>query len=230
MGVKPRAQKFLIILVALLLVVPAGILGINQLTGGTQPSEQQAEDPRPRVDPDDQPQPTHTDKPAELAGMHEQTPEGAQATLEYMLMSYPYMMGTGDTSVWEPYSAESCMVCQAFLTNARDLKSMGGWMVGGEFSFGTSSFQGDGEPPATGMVSLQFSQEASQVIDDPERQATPVDPLEGQINAIMTWNAEAEAWVVEDMQLAGPEGQPLDENGQPIDPEQTGPSDAGTGG
>lgn len=202
---RSRMQKVVIALVALALAVPIGALGVSQLTGPQDP--QQAQDQRQRVDPDTQPQPTATTKPEAPAVMSEQTQEGATATLDYLLTAYPYMMATGDTSVWEPYIAPSCAVCQAFVSNAKELESSGGWIVGGEFELSGTTFLGEGDPPTAGLATAPFSQESSIVVEDPQYQAVPVDALEGEITGAMSWDGDS--WVVADMQLAGPGGAPI---------------------
>ena len=211
-------QKIVIVLIALVLAVPLGALGINQLTGPQTAQQEQPE--RRRVDPDEQPQPTATTKPEAPAVLTEQTEDGANATLDYLLTSYPYMMATGDTSVWEPYVDPNCAVCQAFLSNARELDAAGGWMVGGEFTLHGTTFLGEGDPPTAGLATAPFSQASTLVVDDPNYEAIPVDALDGEITAAMSWDGDS--WVVADMQLAGPGGAPID--GGPSD---GGASDAG---
>lgn len=222
-----RFQKFGIILIALALAVPVGALGVSQLMGPDSAEMAAVEDNRPTVNPADQPQPTATTAPDVPAVMTEQTAEGASATLDYLLASYPYMMATGDTSVWQPYVSPTCTVCTAFITNAQDLQAMGGWFVGGEFTLHGTTFYGQGEPPTAGTAVAPFSQGAAFLIDDPERQAGEIDALDGEINAILTWNGGG--WIVEDMQLAGVGGTILDDNGNPIDDGIGGSSDGGQG-
>src|SRR5690625_5653781 len=73
-------------------------------------AEGQPEDNRPTVDPAVQPQRPEISRPEEPAALTEQSAEGAQATLTYMLESYTYMMTTGDTSVWSESVDPDCQV------------------------------------------------------------------------------------------------------------------------
>src|SRR5699024_10718677 len=82
------AQRLIIIVIALVLVIPIGALGLNQLMGPRteepDPSaEEQPEDNRPTVDPAVQPQRPEISRPEEPAALTEQSAEGAQATLTY---------------------------------------------------------------------------------------------------------------------------------------------------
>src|SRR5699024_6787439 len=128
------AQRLIIIVIALVLVIPIGALGLNQLMGPRteepDPSaEEQPEDNRPTVDPAVQPQRPEISRPEEPAALTEQSAEGAQATLTYMLESYTYMMTTGDTSVWSESVDPDCQVCVSFLDNAEVLNEQGGYLV-----------------------------------------------------------------------------------------------------
>lgn len=145
-------------MLALLLVLPLGYMGITGLMGGPSgqdPSSSQGQqdpaDDRPDVDPADQPQRPEIAKPEPPAAMTEQTAAGAEATLTYLLDSYTYMMTTGDTSVWEQSTDPNCSVCMTFLANARVLNEQGGYLVDGEFTVESTSFQAaGGDAPADG--------------------------------------------------------------------------------
>ncbi|MCT1385432.1 DUF6318 family protein [Brachybacterium sp. p3-SID1565] len=151
-------QRLVIIVLALLLVLPLGYMGITGLMGGPSgqdPSSSQGQqdpaDDRPDVDPADQPQRPEIAKPEPPAAMTEQTAAGAEATLTYLLDSYTYMMTTGDTSVWEQSTDPNCSVCMTFLANARVLNEQGGYLVDGEFTVESTSFQAaGGDAPADG--------------------------------------------------------------------------------
>ena len=198
------AQRLIIIVIALVLVIPIGALGLNQLMGPRteepDPSaEEQPEDNRPTVDPAVQPQRPEISRPEEPAALTEQSAEGAQATLTYMLESYTYMMTTGDTSVWSESVDPDCQVCVSFLDNAEVLNEQGGYLVDGEFEVEETSFEGEGEPPATGTVDADFTQAASMLVDDPTLLPHELDAVSGQLQAPMTWDGER--WRVTDMNL-----------------------------
>lgn len=217
--VKRPAQRIIVIVLALLLVVPIGVVGLGQLISPgpeeseptVEPSVQSTQDNRPTVDPADQPARPELDKPAEPAAMQEQTAEGAEATLTYMLESYTYMMSTGDTSVWENSVDPNCQVCTSFLDNAQLLDDQGGYLVDGEFSVEGTSFEGTGDPPATGTVTVDFAQEASILVEDPERQPYQLEAVTGQLQASMAWDGER--WRVNDMSLAPDEAAASDGGG-----------------
>jgi len=209
--VKRPAQRLIIIVIALVLVIPIGALGLNELMGprteepdptqGPEASaEGQPEDNRPTVDPAVQPQRPEIARPEEPAALSEQSAEGAQATLTYMLESYTYMMTTGDTSVWSESVDPDCQVCVSFLDNAEVLSEQGGYLVDGEFEVEETSFEGEGEPPATGTVDADFTQAASLLVDDPTLLPHELDAVSGQLQAPMTWDGER--WRVTDMNLA----------------------------
>lgn len=200
-------QRVIVIALALLLVVPIGVIGIGQLLGPS-PQEQATEDSqnpqnRPTADPADQPPRPDLPRPEEPAGLTEQTSEGAQATLTYLLESYAYMMSSGDTSVWEDSVDPNCQVCVTFLSNAEQLAAQDGYLVDGGFTVHSTTFEGTGEPPATGTAAADFTQAASVLVDDPSLQAHPLDEVSGQLIATMAWDGER--WRVTDMSIA-PEG------------------------
>src|SRR5699024_690947 len=135
----------------------------------------------------------------------------------YLLDSYDYMMSSGDVSVWEPSVDPNCQVCVRFLDNAEVLGEQGGYLVGGAFEVHSTTFSGNGEPPATGTVVAQVPQAESVLVDDPSLQATPLDAVTGQLIATVAWDGER--WRVTDMSIAPPEGEAPSDGG--------GASDAG---
>ena len=69
----------------------------------------------------------NTPKPERPAGMDEFTVEGAAATAEYYLSLLPYIHATGDLTVWESMSADTCVFCQSVGDRVTELHSSGGW-------------------------------------------------------------------------------------------------------
>lgn len=206
--VKRPAQRLIVIVIAMILVIPIGALGLNELMGprteepdpsAEEQPDEQPEDDRPTVDPAVQPQRPEIARPEEPAALTEQSAEGAQATLTYMLESYTYMMTTGDTSVWSESVDSDCQVCASFLDNAEVLSEQDGYLVDGEFEIGDTSFEGAGEPPASGTVTADFTQAASILVDDPTRLPHEMDEYSGQLQAPMVWDGER--WKVTDMHL-----------------------------
>ncbi len=211
-------QRLIIIALAVLLVVPLGVMGLGQLRGPS--SEQQTvengQDPqnpgdRPTADPAAQPPRPELPRPAEPAGLTEQSAEGAQATLTYLLESYDYMMSSGDVSVWENSIDPNCQVCVRFLGNAETLAAQGGYLVDGAFTVHSTAFEGTGEPPATGTVVADFTQEESILVDDPTLQANQLAEVTGQLIATIAWDGER--WRITDMSIAPP----ADQAGAPSD-------------
>ena len=211
-------QRLIIIALAVLLVVPLGVMGLGQLRGPS--SEQQTvesgQDPqnpenRPTADPAAQPPRPELPRPAEPAGLTEQSSEGAQATLTYLLESYDYMMSSGDVSVWENSIDPNCQVCVSFLSNAETLDAQGGYLVDGAFTGHSTAFEGTGEPPATGTVVADFTQEESILVDDPTLQANQLAEVTGQLIATIAWDGER--WRITDMSIAPP----ADQAGAPSD-------------
>lgn len=205
-------QRIVIAVLAILLVVPLGAVGITSLmnpdadeqeTAQDQGQEQPTDD-RPTVDPAQQPPRPEVAKPEAPAGLTEQTPEGAQATVTYLLDSYTYMMTSGDVSVWENSVDPKCEVCTTFLGNAELLAEQDGYLVDGGFDVSDTAFEGKGEPPATGEVTATFTQAASIIVDDPRYEATPIDEVSGQIVAQVAWDGDR--WRVTDMSLATADG------------------------
>lgn len=212
--VSRRTQKIVIIVVALALVVPFGAVGLAQIFGSPDEREQaqqqeqqeQQEDPddnRPSVDPDSQPDPAPTEKPEAPAELTEQSAAGAEATAEYQMTSYAYMMATGDTSVWEQLVSEDCQVCTSFLDNAQQLHDQEGYQIGGEFEVTDTAFDGEGDPPEEGTVTVDVTQTEAQIIDDPNLAPADVPPFTGQMEVQLAWDGER--WTVSDMAVVGEE-------------------------
>ncbi|MDN5820375.1 MAG: DUF6318 family protein [Brachybacterium sp.] len=203
-------QRLVIIVLALLLVVPLGVMGLGGLLGprgedqaGESPAVEDPED-RPTADPAEQPPRPELPRPEEPAGLTTQSAEGAEATLTYLLESYDYMMSSGDTSVWESSVDPGCEVCVRFLDNAEVLADQGGYLIDGAFDVHSTTFSGTGEPPATGTAVAQFTQEESILVDDPSLQANQLASVTGQLIATLAWDGER--WRVTDMTIAPPEG------------------------
>jgi hypothetical protein len=87
-----------------------------------------------------------------------------------------------------------------FLQNAEQLAAQDGYLVDGAFEVHSTSFTGTGEPPATGTVTAQFTQEASILVDDPTLQANSLESVSGQLIAMVAWDGER--WRVTDMSIA----------------------------
>lgn len=210
--VKRPAQRLVVIVLALLLMIPIGAIGISQLAGSDSEETATVEDGRETMDPAEQTPRPEVPEPEVPAATQEQSAEGAEATFAYLLDSYTYMMTTGDTSVWEERVDPACTVCVSFIENAQLLSDQGGYLVGGEFTVEGATFEGEGEPPASGTVTTDFSQAESTLVDDPTKVPYALDSVSGQLVAEMTWDGER--WLVTDMSLA---------------PEQAAASDAGEG-
>src|SRR5699024_1877005 len=127
------------------------------------------------------------------------------------LDSYDYMMSSGDTSVWEDSVDPECQVCGRFLDNAQVLDEQGGYLVGGAFDVHSTTFSGNGEPPATGTVVAEFTQEESILVDDPQLQANQLGSVTGQLIAAVAWDGER--WRGTDMSIAPPEGEAPSDGG-----------------
>lgn len=210
-AVNRPAQRLLLIVLALVLLIPVGVIGLGGVLGGGSDGTDTAEetatvvaDDRPTVDPAEQPLRPDLPRPEEPAGLTEQSAAGAEATVTYLLESYAYMMSSGDVSVWEGSIDPNCSVCTAFLGNAETLAAQGGYLVDGEFTVHSTAFTGTGEPPATGEVTADFTQEASILVDDPTLQANALDEVSGQLIAQVAWDGER--WRVTDMSIAPVEG------------------------
>ena len=195
-------QRIIIVVLALLLVIPIGMFGIAQLGQNGDPSSTSAtasEDDRPTMDPAEQSARPEIAKPAAPAAMQEQSAAGAEATLTYLLDSYTYMMTTGDTSVWEDSVDQDCSVCTSFLDNATTLHDQGGYLVGGEFTVHSTTFDGKGEPPVSGRDSAGFEEADSTLVDDPSKVPYALEPVSGTLDANVAWDGER--WRVTDMSL-----------------------------
>jgi hypothetical protein len=208
-------QRLVVVALAIVLLVPVGAIGISQLLnpGGQEQASESATDPgnpenRPTVDPADQPPRPDLPRPEEPAELTEQSEAGAEATVAYMLGSYDYMMSSGDISVWEDKVDPNCQVCVTFLQNAEQLAAQDGYLTGGEFEVHSTSFEGTGEPPASGTVTADFTQAESVLVDDPTLQANAIEAVSGQLVARVAWDGER--WRVGDMSIAPPEGEASD--------------------
>lgn len=199
-----RTQKIVILVAALALILPFGAAGLVGALGGSDgasdPSASaSADDQRARVDPASQPRPAPTAMPAPPEGMDVQSAEGAQATLVHLLDAYAPMMATGDTSVWSEHIDPACAVCVQFVATAEQLHSQGGWSVGGEFTVTGTSFEAVGDPPASGVVTVDFVQAEQVIVDDPARTPLTQSGVTARISARMAWDGSR--WRVGDMTL-----------------------------
>ena len=204
-------QRLVVVALALVLLVPVGAIGISQLLnpGGDEQASESPTDPgnpenRPTVDPAEQPPRPDLPRPEEPAELTEQSAAGAEATVAYMLGSYDYMMSSGDISVWEDKVDPNCQVCVTFLQNAEQLAAQDGYLTGGEFEIHSTSFEGSGEPPASGTVTADFTQAESVLVDDPTLQSNAIEAVDGQLVARVSWDGER--WRVGDMSIAPPGG------------------------
>src|SRR5699024_5183719 len=145
------------------------------------------------------------------AGLTQQSAEGAQATLTYLLDSYDYMMSSGDTSGWEDAVDPERQACGRVLDSAQVLDEQGGYLGGGAFDVHSTQLAVDGEPPATGTVVAEFAQEESILVDDPQLQANQLGSVTGQLIAAVAWDGER--WRVTDMSIAPPEGEAPSDGG-----------------
>lgn len=198
-------QRLVVIVLALLLALPLGIAGIGALRGGDSSSQDTpVPEGRRAMDPADQPPRPELPRPEDPPELTEQSAAGAEATLTHLLLSYDYMMSSGDTEVWRQSVNPKCRVCLSFLDNAEVLKDQGGYLVGGAFEVHDASFEGTGEPPATGTVTADFTQAESTLVDDPNLEPLPLESVSGQIIATVAWDGER--WRVTDMAIAPPGG------------------------
>ncbi|MCL6423095.1 DUF6318 family protein [Brachybacterium sp. JHP9] len=209
-----RMQKVVILVVALVLVLPLGAVGLLQAFGpgeGDVPAATAPADTRPAVDPASQPSPSPTTAPALPAGLTEQSADGAQATARYTLESYAYMMAIGDMQAWGAVIDGGCQVCQSFLSNATQLHSQAGYQSGGVFTVTGTTFEGTGEPPASGTVTLQVTQDPAVIIDDPTREGVDVPGFAGEMQMVMVWDGTQ--WRVGDMAITADSGSVSDGGG-----------------
>ena len=211
-------QRLVVVALALVLLVPVVAIGISQLLnpgGGEQASESQTDpgnpENRPTADPAEQPTRPDLPRPEEPAELTERSEAGAEATVTYLLGSYDYMMSSGDISVWEDKVDPNCQVCVTFLQNAEQLAAQDGYLVGGAFDVHSTSFEGTGEPPATGTVTADFTQAESVLVDDPTLQSNALEAVGGQLIAMVAWDGER--WRVTDMSIAPPEDAVSDAGG-----------------
>lgn len=198
-----RMQKIMVLVIALVLVLPIGAVGLLQAFGprGTDsPAATSPEDTRPAVDPSDQPEPSPTTAPTLPASVTEQSAEGAQATARYALESYGYMMATGDMQTWGAVIDDGCQVCQTFLGNATQLHAQAGYQVGGEFTVASTAFEGAGDPPASGTVILEVTQAPAIIVDDPTREGVEVPGFTGRMQMVTVWDGTQ--WRIGDMAVA----------------------------
>lgn len=214
------AQRIVVLLLALALLLPAGIFGISRLVGPSEPTTAEKStadgssdggagtdpsDPtggRERVDPSSQPPRPEVPQPAEPGAVREQTAAGAEATVRHLLDSYASMMTSGDTTAWQNAVDPSCRVCTTFIENATLLHKQGGYLVGGEFTVHATRFEADegGTPPTAGTVTADFHEEPSTIVDDPTLRAQELKAVDGSLQAQVRWDGKR--WRVTDMALA----------------------------
>lgn len=206
-----RTQQIIIAVIALALIVSVGAVGLSGLLTSGQDEASDPTDTRAAVDPSSQPDPSPTTAPAAPPEMSQQTAEGAQATLRYLLDTYAYMMATGDTAAWTQGVDPNCQVCVQFIANATQLHDQGGYGVGGEFTVTGTSFDGVGEPPASGTATADFTEAQQLIIDDPAKEPLAQDEIGGRIQAKMVWDGER--WRVGDMSIADAESGASDGGG-----------------
>lgn len=223
--VSKPAQRIVVLILALVLMLPVGIFGISELMGPSE-SEQAAQQDdeaqeRRTVDPSTQPARPQLESPEEPAAVREQTPAGAEAAFTHTLETYPYMMSSGDTEPWRESVEQSCQVCVTFIENAAMLHAQDGYLVGGEFTVESATFtpaEDAGDPPGSGTVVATFSQEAGTLVDDPNLEALQMEALSGSLQADVAWDGER--WKITDMAIAPEEpgaaggGAPSDAGGE----------------
>lgn len=174
-------QRIVVLIFALALIIPAGLVGMGQFTKNNQGEQQvadSAQDTRKKVDPASQPKPTNTTEPsrADFPGIDEETETGAQASARYLFAVYAYMIGTGDTSAWRELMDPSCEECMRFADNAEQLHAAGGWIVGGDITLSDEKVtlaKGNGASDGastTAMVEATFHEAPAKLIDDPTRE------------------------------------------------------------
>ncbi|MFC0675102.1 DUF6318 family protein [Brachybacterium hainanense] len=205
-----RMQRIVILVVAVAMLTSLGAVGVGSLLGGgpQDPTTwSSAEHPRPEIA-----------KPELPAPVHEQTTTGATETVHALLGSYTYMMTTGDTSVWSELVDPACSVCVQFMSNAQQLNSQGGYLLGGEFEVGEVSFDGTGDPPATGIAVAEFAQAPSAIIEEVDAEPLGLDAVTGTLELSLAWDGKV--WRVTDMTLRPDEAVASDGGGA---------SDAGQG-
>lgn len=179
-------QRIVIAIVALALVVPFGAFGLNSLLG-------------PDENPSGQPDRPEYAEPELPPATTEQSEVGATETVRYMLDTYPYMMTSGDVTPWTDVIDPSCRVCTTFVGQAEQLDSQGGYLIDGEFTVSSAQFEGTGEPPETGTVTLQFTQEQSAIVEDETAPPFVLEEVSGELQAQVVWDEDR--WRVTDMSL-----------------------------
>ncbi|MCG7311183.1 DUF6318 family protein [Brachybacterium sp. ACRRE] len=208
-----RMQQIIIIVAAIALVIPFGAVGLAQVFGrsnGTTDASSAtasatAQDTRPAVDPSSQPSPSPTSGPkVPTSAMTDQSDDGATSVGTYLLESYAYMMATGDTDGWMKVVDSNCEVCTSFLSNATQLHEQDGYQVGGEFTVKSASFDGAGDPPTSGTLTLEVTQKDATIVDDPNKQAQDVDGFSGEMQMKLNWDGKQ--WKVGDMSITGADG------------------------
>ncbi|WP_058234923.1 DUF6318 family protein [Devriesea agamarum] len=198
-----RTQRIIVGLLALALIVPVGALGIGQLFRSEIPDPAVSAtptDPRPEVDPASQPKPSPTAAPPTVPGQDQRTLAGAEAAVRNLLGSYAYMMATGDVKLWQNLVAPECKVCSTFISNTQYLHSIGGYQVGGEFNITKTEGTVEGDPPTQASVTVDFTQNTAQLIDNPKKAPHQLQALNGRLTATFTWTDSG--WKVKDMILA----------------------------
>ncbi|MCT1867161.1 DUF6318 family protein [Dermabacter sp. p3-SID358] len=173
-------QRIVVLIFALALIIPAGLVGLGQFSQNNQGEQQvadSAQDTRKKVDPASQPTPTNTTKPnrADYPGIDDESEAGAKSTATYLFAVYAYMIGTGDTAAWRELMDPSCEECMRFADNAEQLHASGGWIVGGEITLSdekvtlTKGGASDGDA-TTAKVEATFHEAPAKLIDDPTRE------------------------------------------------------------
>lgn len=186
-------QRIVVLIFALALIIPAGLVGIGQFTQNDQGERQvadSAQDTRAKVDPATQPKPTNTTEPsrADFPGIDDETEAGAKAATTYLFAVYAYMIGTGDTSAWRELMDPSCEECMRFADNAEQLHAAGGWIVGGEITLSDEKVtltKGNGASDGattTAMVEAAFHEAPAKLIDDPTREPATRGASQGKFS------------------------------------------------
>lgn len=205
-------QQIIIIVAAIALVIPFGAVGLAQVFGRSSGTNEDsatanptAQDTRPAVDPSSQPEPSPTTGPKlPKPAMTDPSEKGAAEVGSYLLESYAYMMATGDTDGWMQVVDSNCQVCTSFLSNATQLHEQKGYEVGGEFTVESTSFDGAGDPPTSGTLTLEVTQKDATIVDDPNKQAQDVTGFTGEMQMKLNWDGKQ--WKVGDMSITGADG------------------------
>ncbi len=190
-------QRIVVLIFALALIIPAGLVGLGQFSQNNQGEQQvadSAQDTRKKVDPASQPTPTNTTAPsrADFPSIDEESEAGAKATAQYLFAVYAYMIGTGDTDAWRELMDPSCEECVRFADNAEQLHAAGGWIVGGEITLSdekvtlTKSEASDGDQQAA-KVDATFHEAPATLIDDPTREPATRGASSGKFSVGMRY-------------------------------------------